>query len=223
PEIASSDGKLYANKSTVIVAVDKRRAGTGSNRSNFLEGNLTSSERRNQNVRNLSFRLPILIRKPKSDIKFALALVHYRRSLPSYRHLDYGLSVGSGHSVEGHLVIVQANLNLGLPHVSEHTRVPYALNRFDLTQYLRRQPVEHVEVRSKYLDCIIGIHPRNRLSNVVDNRLGIVVVNSLVLAQLLVHFLHQVIHCNLPAPLLPRFQVDLHLNIVESTWIRPIV
>src|SRR5690606_4046968 len=43
PEIASSDGKLYANKSTVIVAVDKRRAGTGSNRSNFLEGNLTSS------------------------------------------------------------------------------------------------------------------------------------------------------------------------------------
>src|SRR5689334_13018278 len=75
-KIAFTYGEFHPNEPAVVVAVNKRRAGDGSDRGNFIQGYLASVQRRYENILDLIFRSSIRIGKTQPDIKLPLAFVH---------------------------------------------------------------------------------------------------------------------------------------------------
>src|SRR5262245_40452989 len=182
-QVSPPDAEFDRDVTSIVFAVDERRAGLPCDFRKLLERDALAIGRIDLDVADRFEALAVLRQEAHDYIKTLFAVEQLRHGLAADRRLRRRVDVVRRYAVARRFLPVDADQQIRLAELPEDAEVGHAGNRGHHVLDLVGGRFQLFEIVAEELDRIFALHARHRLFDVVLNRLREVVIHSRDLPQ----------------------------------------
>src|SRR6185437_4633630 len=221
--IPAANREFYGGIAPVLVAEDETRAGLLRNAGDLADRHLGTAGRGYEQVAYIFPGSAVLFGKPDADIEFADTLVQLGHGLAADGHLDHSIGIGRADAIEGHLTLIEIDIQFRLSDIFDHSEVFDAFHVFQDIVYFHRLLFHVIERVSIDLYANGTFYAGNRLFDIIHDGLREIEIGSRDNRQRLAHRIDQLFLGDLRVPVFLRVEGYTEFVVIETGHIGAVV